>query len=155
MMYVHKRIIILFILFLFTLNCSINKVSKTHGFRLLETKYEQIILNKTNKNDVRKIIGPPSSRSAFDDSWIYIERQKTNQSLIKLGNKKIKRNNIIIIEFNSMGLVSNKNLLDLNDMNDLKIAEVKTNKKYGQDDFVYNILSTLREKINAPTRKKK
>ena len=155
MMYVHKRIIILFILFLFTLNCSINKVSKTHGFRLLETKYEQIILNKTNKNDVRKIIGPPSSRSAFDDSWIYIERQKTNQSLIKLGNKKIKRNNIIIIEFNSMGLVSNKNLLDLNDMNELKIAEVKTNKKYGQDDFVYNILSTLREKINAPTRKKK
>ena len=145
----------MFILFLFTLNCSINKVSKTHGFRLLETKYEQIILNKTNKNDVRKIIGPPSSRSAFDDSWIYIERQKTNQSLIKLGNKKIKRNNIIIIEFNSMGLVSNKNLLDLNDMNDLKIAEVKTNKKYGQDDFVYNILSTLREKINAPTRKKK
>ena len=106
----------MFILFLFTLNCSINKVSKTHGFRLLETKYEQIILNKTNKNDVRKIIGPPSSRSAFDDSWIYIERQKTNQSLIKLGNKKIKRNNIIIIEFNSMGLVSNKNLLDLDEL---------------------------------------
>ena len=77
------KIFIIFI-FLLTLNCSINKVSKTHGFRLLETKYDKILLNKSNKNDIRKIIGPPSSKSKFDDSWIYIERQKTNQSLMKL-----------------------------------------------------------------------
>ena len=48
-----------------------------------------------------------------------------------------------------------KNFLNLDDMNDIKIAEKKTIKKFEQDNFVYNILSTLREKINAPTRKKK
>ena len=145
----------LLIVFLFTLNCSINKVSNTHGYRFLEKKYETIELNKSNKNDVKKIIGPPSSRSKFDNTWFFIERKKVNQSLFKLGKKKIERNNVIILEFNNMGLVSDKSLLNLNDMNDIKIAEEKTDKKFTQDNFVYDLLSTLREKINAPTRRKK
>ena len=148
------KFIILFI-FLFTLNCSINKVSNTHGFRFTENKYNKIIVNETNKNDVRKVIGPPSSVSKFNDIWFFIERQKTNQSLFKLGKKKINRNNIIVLEFNNMGLVVEKSFLDLNKMNDIKIAEEKTHKKFDQDNMVYNILSTLREKINAPSRKKK
>ena len=149
------KYIVLLVLFLFTLNCSINKVSNNHGFRLLETKYDKILINKTNKNDVKKIIGPPSSISKFEDAWFYIERKKTNQSLFKLGNKKISRNNIIIIEFNKMGMVSDKTLLNINDMNDIKIAEKKTFKKFDQDNFVYNTLASLREKINAGTRKSK
>ena len=149
-----KNIYILFIFFL-TLNCSINKVSNLHGFRLLEAKYEKILINKTNKNDVKKIIGPPSSISKFENTWFYIERKKTNQSLVKLGNQKISKNNILIVEFNKMGLVSEKTLLNLDDMNDIKIAEKKTKKKFSQDNFVYNILSTLRDKVNAPTRQRK
>ena len=148
------RNLFLFILFFFTLNCSINKVSNLHGFRFIDTKLEKIELNKSNKNDVRKIIGPPSSISTFDDAWLYFERKKTNQSIFKLGKKKISRNNILIIEFNNMGLVKDKVLLDLNDMNDIKIAEKKTKKDFSQDSFVYNLLSTLRDKINAPTRRK-
>ena len=146
---------IFFILFFFTLNCSINKVSNLHGFRFIDTKFEDIKINKTNKNDVRKIIGPPSSISKFEDMWFYIERKKTNQNLLKLGRKKLAKNNILIIEFNNLGMVSSKELLNLNDMNDLKRAELKTNKKFDQDNFVSNLLSTLREKINAPTRRRK
>ena len=145
----------LIVLLLFTLNCSINKVSNTHGLKFIEKKFNIIEVNKSNKNDIRKLIGPPSSISKFEDIWFYIERKKTNQSLFKLGRKKLSKNNIVIIEFNKMGIVSDKSLLDLNNMNDLKIAEKKTFKKFSQDNFVYNILSTLREKINAPTRKKK
>ena len=145
----------LIVLLLFTLNCSINKVSNTHGLKFIEKKFNIIEINKSNKNDIRKLIGPPSSISKFEDIWFYIERKKTNQSLFKLGRKKLSKNNIVIIEFNKMGIVSDKSLLDLNNMNDLKIAEKKTFKKFSQDNFVYNILSTLREKINAPTRKKK
>ena len=148
------RYLFLFILFFFTLNCSINKVSNLHGFRFVDTKIDKIELNKSNKNDVRKIIGPPSSKSAFNDTWLYFERKKTNQSLFKLGKKNISRNNILIIEFNNMGLVKDKKLLDLDDMNDIKIAEKKTQKEFAQDNFVYNLLSTLRNKINAPTRRK-
>tara|TARA_B100001769_G_C21966059_1_gene519738 strand:- start:42 stop:497 length:456 start_codon:yes stop_codon:yes gene_type:complete len=149
------KVYLLIFLFLFTLNCSINKVSNLHGYRSMEDKYIKILPAKTNKNDLRKIIGPPSSISKFDDIWFYIERKKTNQSLYKLGKKKISSNNILIVEFNSLGLVEKKSLLDLNDMNDLMIAEKKTEKKFSQNNLVYNILSTLREKVNAPTRNRK
>ena len=53
-----------------------------------------------------------------------------------------------------MGLVKDKTLLNLNDMNDIEIAEKKTEKDFTQDNFIYNLLSTLRNKINAPTRRK-
>ena len=139
---------------MFTLNCSINKVSNTHGYRFIEKKYDDIIINKSNKNDIRKMIGPPSSVSEFDDIWFYIERKKTSQSIFKLGKKKISANNVILLEFNSMGIVSNKSILDLNDMNNVKISNEITKKKFNQDNTVYNILTTLREKLNAPSRNK-
>ncbi len=141
--------------FLFTLNCSINKVSNIHGFRSLDTKSEKIVLSKTNKNDVREILGPPSSISNFDDIWFYIERKKTNQQILKLGKKKISKNNVLLLKFNSMGLVVSKEVIDIADMNEIKISEKKTTKTFKQDNTIYNIFSTLREKINAPTRNKK
>ena len=149
-----KNFIFLF-LFLFTLNCTLNKVSNSHGSRFIDAKYDKIILNKTNKNDIRKLLGPPSSTSKFDNSWFYIERIKTNQSLIKLGKKKISKNNIILLEFNLMGIVSNKKILSLNDINDIKIAEKITKKKFQNDNKIYDIFSSLREKINAPARRNK
>ena len=145
--------IILIILFFFTINCSLNKVSNTHGYRFLETKTSKIVINKTNKNDVKKIIGPPSSVGNFNDIWLYVERKKTNQSIYKLGKKKISKNNILILEFNSMGLVSSKKFLKLEDMNDIKIAEKVTNKKFKNDNKIYDILSTLRNKINNTRQK--
>ena len=141
--------------FLFTLNCSINKVSNSHGSRFIETKYDKIILNKYNKNDVRKIMGPPSSISMFDDTWFYIERKKANQSLFKLGKKKITRNNVVILEFNTVGVVSKKNILNLDNMNDIKIAQKITKKKFGQDNALYDIMSSLRDKLNAPSTRSK
>ena len=142
-------------LFLFTLNCSINKVSNIHGFRSLDTKSDKILLSKTNKNDVREILGPPSSISNFDDIWFYIERKKTNQQILKLGKKKISKNNVLLLKFDSMGLVVSKEVIDIDDMNEIKISEKKTTKKFKQDNIMYNIFSTLREKINAPTRNRK
>ena len=149
------KYLLLSLLFLITLNCSLNKVSNSHGSKFIDKKYDKIVLNKTNKKDVRKLIGPPSSISKFDNTWIYIQRKKTTQTLFKLGKKKITDNNIIILEFNVMGLVSKKNLLNLDDMNDIKIAEKITNKKFSQDNKIYNVLSSLREKINAPTKRNK
>ena len=149
------KFIFLILLFLFTLNCSINKVSNIHGIRFTEKKYDEIVINNTNKNDVRKIVGPPSSKSEFNKIWFYFERKKEAQSIFKLGKQKISHNNIIILEFNNMGIVSKKEFLSLKDMNDIKIAEKITEKKFSQDNTLYNILSTVREKINAPSRQKK
>ena len=145
--------IFLILLFIIASGCKANKVSKNHGFISLETKFEKIQINKTNKNDLIKNIGYPSSISEFDENkWFYIERKKTNQSLFKLGIKKINKNNILIVDFNNKGLVENKKLIDLNNMNDLRYVKKITQKEFDQDNTIYNIFSSLREKINAPAR---
>tara|TARA_Y100000768_G_C23502632_1_gene462185 strand:- start:69 stop:530 length:462 start_codon:yes stop_codon:yes gene_type:complete len=146
------RILLLLILF-FIIACSSNKVSKNHGFISLENKLEDIVINKSNKNDIIEIIGNPSTISKFDSNkWFYIERKQTNQSMFKLGIKKISKNNILIIEFNNKGLVNNKKLVNLNDMNELKYVKKITTKEFEQDNTIYNIFSSLREKVNAPAR---
>ena len=147
--------IFLLLIILFITACSSNKVSKNHGFISLENKLENIAINKSNKNDIIKIIGHPSSISKFDtNKWFYIERKQTNQSLFKLGKKKISKNNILVIEFNNKGLVKNKRLVNLNDMNELKYVKKITTKEFEQDNTIYNIFSSLREKVNAPARNK-
>ena len=145
---------ILIILVFFITGCGSNKASKNHGFISLERKFEKIIINKSNKNYLITNIGYPSSVSKFNkNKWVYIERKQTNQSLFKLGIKKITKNNILIIEFDSKGLVNDKKLLNVKDMNEHKFTKEITTKEFEQDNTIYNIFSSLREKVNAPARK--
>ena len=138
---------------MFILNCSGNKVTNYHGTKLLNNKYEMIEVNVTNKNDLIKILGAPSTTSDFDKNiWFYFERLKTNQSLIKLGAQKIKRNNILIVKLDNKGILKSKELLDLNDMNDIKYIKTVTTKEFKNNNLIYGIFSSLREKINAPLR---
>ena len=110
-------------------------------------------VNVTNKNDLIKIIGPPSTISDFNKNlWFYFERLKTNQSLLKLGAQKIKKNNILIVELNDKGIIKSKRILDLNDMNDIEYLKIVTTKEFKNDNLIYGIFSSLREKINAPLR---
>ena len=139
--------------FIFILNCSGNKVTNYHGTKLLNNKYEMIEVNVTNKNDLIKILGAPSTTSDFNKNiWFYFERLKTNQSLIKLGAQKIKRNNILIVKLDNKGILKSKELLDLNDMNDINYIKTVTTKEFKNNNLIYGIFSSLREKINAPLR---
>ena len=144
---------IIIIIFLFIVNCSGNKVSNFHGSKQLEAKFNLIKLNVNNKNDLVRLIGPPSSISDFNNNkWFYIERLKTNQSLIKLGNQKIKKNNVLIVKMDKLGIVREKKLLDLESMNDVKYFKATTEKDFKKDNMLYNVFSSLREKINAPSK---
>ena len=138
---------------IFIVNCSGNKVTNYHGVKLLDKKIDKIEINITNKNDLIKLIGNPSTVSDFDKNrWYYFERLKTNQSLIKLGNQKIKKNNVLIVDLNDYGIVKNKKLLIIDDMNDVKKISAITEKDFENKDILYGVFSSLREKINAPAR---
>ena len=147
------KIFLLFIFFI-TVNCSGNKVTNYHGAKLLEEKFNEIQINISNKNDLINIIGPPSTVSDFNpNKWFYIERLKTNQSLFKLGNQVIKKNNILIVELNEKGILKNKNLLNLDNMNDIKYLKDVTAKDFKKKEKILSgVLSSFREKINAPMR---
>ena len=57
----------LIFIFLFISNCTLNKVIKHHGVHFLEIKNEKLIIGKTNKNDIIELLGPPSTKGAFDE----------------------------------------------------------------------------------------
>ena len=146
---------ILLILFFIT-SCSFNKVIKKHGVRNLEKKQEKLILNTTNSNDIVKLLGPPSTKSTFDnDLWIFIEREITHQKLIKLGKEKLITNNVLILELDSMGILIQKDFYDINKMNDLSFSKMKTQQKFTKKSFIYDFLSSMRQKINDPLGKRK
>ena len=148
-----KKIFIILLILLVS-NCTTKKLENNHGLVTLDKKKNEITVGKTNKNDVVNLFGPASTVSTFDDNiWIYIESKKVNQSIFKLGSQKLKKNNTLIIEFNERSLVKNIKFIDINEMNDLKIAEKKTQKAYSNNSKLYSILTSLTEKIKDPTRK--
>ena len=147
---------ILFILLIFISNCSINKVVNHHGVHFLEKKQEKLILNSTNKNDILSNLGPPSTESTFDnDIWIYIERKETKTSITTLGRRKLIVNNVLILEIDDMGILVEKKFLDKEDMQKIKFSKNKTNVLVSKDSFIYEFLSSLRQKINDPLGQKK
>jgi outer membrane protein assembly factor BamE (lipoprotein component of BamABCDE complex) len=150
-----NKIFIIF-LFLFISNCKFNKVINHHGVHFLEKKENTLELNITNKNDILRILGPPSTVSSFDnDVWIYIERKNTKSSLIKLGKKKTMVNNVLILEISSNGLLVKKDFLDINDMKKIKFSKKTTEIAYSKNSFVYDFLSSMRQKVNDPLGKRK
>ena len=149
------KFFIIAIFFLIT-NCNLNKVVKHHGIQFLETKQEKLSINKTNKNDIQKILGPPSTKSTFNnDVWIYIERKTSKSSLFTLGKKKMIKNNVLVLEIDNKGLLVKKDFFDINDMNEFNFSEGTTEKTHSKRSFVYDFLSSVRQKMNDPLGKRK
>ena len=148
--------IYLIIIFLFISNCTFNKAIKHHGVNLLEKKQEKLILKTTNKNDIVKILGPPSTKSTFDnDVWIFIERKTTTKKLFKLARKKILVNNVLVLEIDSYGLLVKKEFYNMEKMNDLDFSKKTTETTYTKKSFVYDFMSSMRQKLNDPLGKRK
>ena len=151
-----KYLIYILIVFYFITSCTLDRVVKKHGVRNLEKKQEKLLIFETNKNDIQEILGPPSSKSVFDnDLWIYIEREITNDKLLKLGGEKLVVNNVLFLEVDNKGLLIKKNFYDINEMNDAKFSELSTEAKYSKRSFIYDFLSSMRQKINDPLGKRK
>ena len=143
--------VLLLIIFLLIVNCKFNKVVESHGVHYLDKKQQSLTINKSNKNDIISLLGPPSTKSKFDnDLWIYIERKKTRTTLLKFGKKKILANNVLLLEIDNKGLLAKKEFLDINDMNEVKFIDDATVISYSKKSFVYDFLSSMRQKVNDP-----
>ena len=150
-----KKIFTLILLFIVS-NCSINKVSKHHGIYFLENKHKELVVLQSNKNDIISLLGPPSTTGSFNnDLWIYLEVEKTNKSVYTLGEKQIVKNNVLILEINERGLLAKKDFFDINDMNKLKFSEISTKNVYSKNSFVYQFLSSMRQRLNDPLGQRK
>ena len=132
-------------------NCSFKPVVKHHGVPFLEKKQSQLIVNKSNKNDIKKILGNPSTTSKFDnDLWIYIERKQTQSNIKNLGQMKIYKNDVLVLEIDDYGILKKKELYNKDDMENIKTVEATTEAAFKRNSFVYDFLSSMRQKVNDP-----
>ena len=132
-------------------NCSMKKVVNHHGVPSLEKKHNNLQINKTNKNDIIKILGKPSTTSKFDnDIWIYIESKQTQSELKNFGKMKIYKNDVLVLEIDEYGLLKKKDFYNHNDMNNIVVAKDTTGKKFRKNSFLYDFFSSMRKKINDP-----
>ena len=124
---------------------------KHHGVPFLEKKQKNLFVNKTNKNDIKKILGNPSTTSKFDtDIWIYIERKQTQSKLSKLGKMKITKNDVLVLEIDNYGILKKKTFYNKDDMKNVKIVETTTTAGFKKNSFIYDFMSSMRQKINDP-----
>ena len=145
-----KTLYIIF-LCLIVANCSFKKVVKNHGVPFLEKKQTLLLINKSNKNDILKLLGSPSTKSKFDnDIWIYIERKQTQSELKNLGKMKILVNNVLVLEIDNYGILKKKEFYNKDSMKKIKIVETTTKGGFQKKSFVYNFVSSMRQKINDP-----
>ena len=93
----------------------------------MEKKQAKLKVNFTNKNDIIKIIGPPSTKSTFDtDVYIYIERKTSSSRLTNLGKKKLIENNVLVLEIDSTGVLLSKRFYNKDDMQKIRFTENTT-----------------------------
>ena len=146
-----NKILYIIILSFTVSNCSFKPVVKHHGVPFLEKKQANLIVNESNKNDIKKILGKPSTISKFDnDVWIYIERKQTQSKLKNLGKMKIFKNDVLVLEISNYGILKKKEFYNINDMENIKIVEATTKEGFRKNSFIYDFMSSMRQKINDP-----
>ena len=110
-----------------------------------------MIVNESTTNDIRKILGSPSTKSKFDnDVWIYIERKQTQSNIKNLGKMKIYKNDVLVLEIDNYGVLTNKEFLNIDNMEDIKIVSNTTEAGFARNSFIYDFMSSMRQKINDP-----
>ena len=122
--------------------------TKNHGIVFLKNRSDQLIINKSNKNDAIRIIGQPHSKSINDDDiWIYLERTLTKGKYHKLGKHVLKKNNTLVLKFDKFGILKSKKIYDKNDTNKITFSEKETKNELSKKSFVESFLSSLKQKM--------
>tara|TARA_B100000029_G_C17540364_1_gene946464 strand:- start:54 stop:506 length:453 start_codon:yes stop_codon:yes gene_type:complete len=144
----NKYLYILFFIFLILSSCTQNQVIKTHGISYLENREKLIIVDKSNKNDTISVLGQPATKGMTDENlWIYIERTLTRGKLLKLGRNYLKKNNVLVLEFDKYGILKRKEFYDKTNMKKIKFAKNETENEIRKENFIYSFLSSVRQKM--------
>ena len=135
------------ILFLIT-GCQQHEVIKTHGIAYLEKREKLITVKKSNKNDIIAIMGQPSTKGMVNDNlWIYIERTRTRGKLLKLGQNYLKKNNVLVLEFDKYGILEKKEFYNKEQMKKISFAKDITENELRRESFIHSFLSSVRQKM--------
>ena len=143
-----KKIYLLSIVLFFLIGCSQNEVIKTHGVAYLDKREKLITVNQSNKNDTIAIFGQPSTKGMVNDNlWIYIERTRTRGKLLKLGRNYLKKNNVLVLEFDKYGILKKKEFYNKEKMQKVSFTKSITENELRKENFIQSFLASVRQKM--------
>ena len=146
----NKYIFFLLVILTMLVSCQRHEIVKSHGLSYLENRQKLIVVNQSNKNDIIKVLGQPATRGMTNNNlWIYIERTKTRGKLLKLGRVNLKKNNVLVLEFNKYGVLDKKEFYDKESMNKINFAKNITENEIKKENFIYSFLSSVRTKMES------
>jgi outer membrane protein assembly factor BamE (lipoprotein component of BamABCDE complex) len=150
---ISKNLIIILVFLL--ANCQLQESKNLHGINYLENRKNILTVNKSNKNDVVKLLGNPHSKSINNENrWFYFERMISKGELHKLGRNILKKNNILEIEFDKYDVIVSKKIYTKDDMKKIKVSKKKTENTVSEKSFLNSFLSSLKQKMYGVKRKK-
>ena len=145
-----KKFIQLLLIFFLIIGCQRNAVIKTHGIAYLDKREKLILINKSNKNDAIRVLGQPSTKGLTDDNvWIYVERTLTREKILKFGRDHLRKNNVLVLEFNKYGVLMKKEFYNKEDMKKVAFSKEITENEIRKENFIYSFLSSVRQKMES------
>ena len=63
---------------------------------------------------------------------------------------KIYKNDVLVLEIDKYGILKKKVFYNKDDMKNIKIVEATTEAGFKKNTFVYDFMSSMRQKINDP-----
>ena len=63
---------------------------------------------------------------------------------------KIIKNDVLVLEIDSYGILKEKKFYNMNDMEKIKIVEATTQAGFKKNSFIYDFMSSMRQKLNDP-----
>ena len=136
--------------FFLVVSCSPKPLIKSYGIANLNQRSSLILPGATNKNDVIKILGETTIKEYPDENkWVYIETEEEK----KIGKRKIIKNYMLILEFDNMSVLKSKELLSIDDLNQIKFDQEKTVSSGVNNSFLKRIFSSIRKRAQNRIQK--
>ena len=136
------------LVFIILISCKLQEPLKTHGIVFLENRSQKLVLNRSNKNDVIRIMGRPHIKEdEINQSWIYLERILSKGKYHKLGRHILKENNVLVLNFDKYGVLKNKQFLKKEDLKKLEFSQKITENELTQKSFVQKFLQSIKQKM--------
>ena len=70
---------------------------------------------------------------------------------------RVFKNDVLVLEIDKYGILKKKEFYNKEDMENIKLVEATTDSGFERNSFIYDFMSSMRQKINDPlgTRAKK
>ena len=153
MFFTFKYHINLFFIFIFIIliGCKLQEPLKSHGIIYLENRSIKLTVNVSNLNDVIRTMGKPHIKegevNSSSETWIYFERTLTKGQYHKLGQHVLKDNNVLVLNFDKYGVLSDKKFITKEAINKIQFSKKYTENELSQKSFVQKFLQSIKQKM--------